>query len=131
MTGLTFLPAEKGMQVLRQSATGDVFSQDLSMSRKATKQLSEIELMTYSRWSKPTLELPRESELCASVTCTYDFQPLVKGTKISHSNEFRFEKEHFLLNHIHRSNACMFSKTKSAQTIILSHLHKKLDESAF
>lgn len=95
MIGLTCLPSTNGLHVVRQSATGDVFLQELSQSQSQSdgdepSRLTSDQLTAYSEWSKPALSLQRDTTT-VSVTDVKNLTPLLEGMKTTHAFCYEFQ----------------------------------------
>ncbi|XP_054263834.1 uncharacterized protein LOC128987137 isoform X2 [Macrosteles quadrilineatus] len=87
MIGLTCLPSTNGLHVVRQSATGDVFLQELSQSKgDEPSRLTSDQLTAYSEWSKPALSLQRDTTT-VSVTDVKNLTPLLEALTETYSEE--------------------------------------------
>uniref|UniRef100_A0A1B6M8G2 Uncharacterized protein n=1 Tax=Graphocephala atropunctata TaxID=36148 RepID=A0A1B6M8G2_9HEMI len=77
MTGLSCLPIDNGIEVVRQSATSDIFVQQLTTLQTNTAQLTDKELEAFSEWCKPTLTLQRDST-SLKVSEVVNLSPILK-----------------------------------------------------
>ncbi|KAG8330612.1 hypothetical protein J6590_059402 [Homalodisca vitripennis] len=77
MTGLSYLPSNEGLQVVRQSATADVFIQQLTSLEADSMQLTVRDLEAFTEWSEPTRSLQRDAT-SLTVSQVVDFVPVFK-----------------------------------------------------
>lgn len=78
MTGLTWLPADEGFHVVRQSATADVFIQHLTQTEDVNEEMTENELAAFADWCKPTLS-PQTEASTVEVTQVENLFSVTKG----------------------------------------------------
>uniref|UniRef100_A0A1B6JPS3 Uncharacterized protein n=1 Tax=Homalodisca liturata TaxID=320908 RepID=A0A1B6JPS3_9HEMI len=78
MTGLSHLPSNEGLQVVRQSATADVFIQQLTSSEADSMQLTVRDLEAFTEWSEPTRSVQRDAT-SLTVSQVVDFVPVFKA----------------------------------------------------
>lgn len=78
MTGLTWLPADRGVHVVRQSATADVFIQRLTQSEDVNEEMIKNGLAAFADWCQPTLS-PQTEATTVEVTKVVDLLAVNKG----------------------------------------------------
>lgn len=81
MTGLTWLPADEGFHVVRQSATADVFIQHLTQTEDVNEEMTENELTAFADWCKPTLS-PQTEASTVEVTQVENLLSVTKGETV-------------------------------------------------